>query len=54
MASQVLISNDWVMMPLLVWTTLNVVNQRIEGFKPNPTSAGNLWNCHEWAIKQVK
>jgi peptide/nickel transport system substrate-binding protein len=49
---QLLLAQDAPMMPLLVWTTLNVVNQRIEGFKPNPTSAGNLWNCHEWSIKQ--
>lgn len=49
---QMLLAEDAPMMPLLVWTTLNVVNQRIEGFKPNPTSAGNLWNCHEWSIRQ--
>ena len=37
--------------PLLYWTVLDAVSDRVVGFKPNPTSAGNLWNIHEWQIK---
>jgi peptide/nickel transport system substrate-binding protein len=37
--------------PLLHWTTLDAVNTRIEGFKPNPTSSGNMWNVGEWRLK---
>ncbi|MBI6546196.1 MAG: peptide ABC transporter substrate-binding protein, partial [Cyanobacteria bacterium NC_groundwater_1444_Ag_S-0.65um_54_12] len=49
---QAILAVDLPMVPLLQWTTLDAVNTRVKGFKPNPTSAGNLWNCQEWYIDQ--
>lgn len=45
------LAQDLPNIPLLHWTTLDAVSGRIEGFKPNPTSAGNLWNVGEWKLK---
>lgn len=45
------LATDLPNIPLLSWTTLDAVSERIEGFKPNPTSSGNMWNVGEWTIK---
>lgn len=48
---QAILAEDLPMVPLLYWTTLDAVNARVQGFKANPTSAGNLWNCQFWAVQ---
>ncbi len=45
---QEILAEDLPMVPLLYWTTLDAVSTRLDGFKANPTSAGNLWNCQQW------
>ena len=45
-----ILSQDVPNVPLLYWTVLDAVRDRVEGFKPNPTSAGNLWNVYEWKL----
>jgi len=45
---QEILAEDLPMLPLLYWTTLDAVSNRVDGFKANPTSAGNLWNCQQW------
>lgn len=42
------------MVPLLYWTTIDAINTRVHGFRPNPTSAGNLWNTQDWYVKDSK
>ncbi len=48
---QAIMAEDIPMIPMLYWTTLDAVNKRIKGFKPNPTNSGNLWNCQEWYVE---
>ncbi|MBI6546195.1 MAG: peptide ABC transporter substrate-binding protein [Cyanobacteria bacterium NC_groundwater_1444_Ag_S-0.65um_54_12] len=47
---QEILADELPSLPLLFWTTLDAVNTRVKGFKPNPTSAGNFWNCQEWYV----
>jgi len=39
--------------PLLYWTSLDAVQARVKGFRPNPTSAGNLWNVWAWSLEPL-
>jgi peptide/nickel transport system substrate-binding protein len=48
--TQEILADQLPMIPLLYWANLNPINKRILNFKPNPSSAGNLWNCFDWAI----
>ncbi len=45
-----ILAQDVPNVPLLYWTVLDAVRDRVEGFRPNPTSAGNLWNVYEWKL----
>ncbi|MNS18349.1 Oligopeptide-binding protein AppA precursor [compost metagenome] len=47
-----LLAKDVPNVPLLYWTTLDAVNNRLTGFRPNPTSAGNLWNVADWKLEK--
>jgi peptide/nickel transport system substrate-binding protein len=47
-----ILAHDVPNVPLLYWTVLDAVRDRVDGFKPNPTSAGNLWNVYEWRLKE--
>jgi peptide/nickel transport system substrate-binding protein len=46
-----LLAQDLPNVPLLYWTTLDATRDRLVGFKPNPTNAGNLWNVGDWKLK---
>ncbi len=48
---QLIMAEEVPMVPMLYWTTLDAVNKRVKGFKPNPTNSGNLWNCQEWYVE---
>ncbi len=48
---QSILAEDVPILPLLSWTVIDVTNSRVTGVKPNPTNAGNLWNCQEWAVQ---
>lgn len=50
---QLLLAEELPMLPTLYWTTLDAVNKRVKGFKPNPTNSGNLWNCQEWHVAEA-
>ncbi len=43
---------DMPMLSLLNWTAIDAINDRVGGFRPNPTSAGNLWNTQDWYVKE--
>ena len=45
-----ILAKDLPNVPLLYWTVLDAVRERVDGFQPNPTSAGNLWNVYAWKI----
>ncbi|MEB3284391.1 MAG: peptide ABC transporter substrate-binding protein [Candidatus Sericytochromatia bacterium] len=47
-----ILADDLPNIPLLYWTVLDLVQDRLEGFRPNPTNAGNLWNVYEWRLKK--
>ncbi|MBM3266617.1 MAG: peptide ABC transporter substrate-binding protein [Candidatus Sericytochromatia bacterium] len=48
---QAIMAEEMPMVPMLYWTTLDAVNNRVKGFRPNPTNSGNLWNCQEWYVE---
>jgi ABC-type transport system substrate-binding protein len=37
--------------PLYNVTRLDVVPDRLQNFKGNPTNSGIFWNAHEWEIR---
>jgi peptide/nickel transport system substrate-binding protein len=43
---------DLPVLPLLYWVGIDATSQRLEGYRPNPTLRGNLWNVWEWKLKQ--
>ncbi|MEB3329010.1 MAG: peptide ABC transporter substrate-binding protein [Candidatus Sericytochromatia bacterium] len=45
-----ILADELPMIPLLYWSQLDPVSKRLRHFKPNPSSAGNLWNVHEWEV----
>jgi peptide/nickel transport system substrate-binding protein len=42
---------DLPVLPLLYWVGIDATSQRLEGYRPNPTLRGNLWNVWEWKLK---
>jgi peptide/nickel transport system substrate-binding protein len=48
-----ILAKDLPNIPLLYWTVLDAATTRLEGFRPNPSSAGNLWNVYEWRPKAI-
>ncbi|HEY9721228.1 MAG TPA: hypothetical protein V6D47_04395, partial [Oscillatoriaceae cyanobacterium] len=47
---QEILLNNLPVFPLLYWANLNPYNKRITGFLPNPSAAGNIWNCYDWGV----
>jgi ABC-type transport system substrate-binding protein len=48
------LSQDLPMVPLLTWSNVDVTSERLQGFRPNPTLRGNLWNVWEWRLVKPK
>lgn len=48
------LSQDLPMIPLLTWSNVDVTSERLQGFRPNPTLRGNLWNVWEWRLVNPK
>lgn len=46
-----LLARDLPNIPLLYWTVLDAATTRLVGFRPNPSSSGNLWNVYEWRLQ---
>lgn len=44
------LNQDLPMVPLLTWSSIDVTSERLQGFRPNPTLRGNLWNVWEWRL----
>ncbi|MEB3284445.1 MAG: peptide ABC transporter substrate-binding protein [Candidatus Sericytochromatia bacterium] len=42
---------DLPVIPLLYWVGLDATSPRLQGFRPNPTIRGNLWNTWEWKLE---
>jgi len=49
-----ILARDLPNIPLLNWTVLDACTSRLEGFRPNASSSGNLWNVYEWRIASEK
>lgn len=45
------LSLDLPVVPLLYWVGIDATSPRLEGYRPNPTLRGNLWNVWEWKLK---
>jgi peptide/nickel transport system substrate-binding protein len=43
---------DLPVIPLLYWVGIDATSRRLQGYRPNPTLRGNLWNVWEWKLKQ--
>lgn len=46
-----ILARDLPNIPLLYWTVLDAATTRLTGFRPNPSSSGNLWNVYEWRLQ---
>jgi peptide/nickel transport system substrate-binding protein len=45
------LSLDLPVVPLLYCVGIDAISRRLEGYRPNPTLRGNLWNVWEWKLK---
>jgi ABC-type transport system substrate-binding protein len=44
------LATDLPVIPILTWSSIDVTSERLQGFRPNPTLRGNLWNVWEWRL----
>lgn len=49
-----ILANELPIIPLFYWKDLNPHHKRLQGFRSNPASAGNLWNVWAWSVQGAK
>lgn len=47
---QVILAEDVPMTPLVWRSDLDAVDERLQGYRPNPTQVGDTWNAWEWRL----
>lgn len=50
--TQMVLAEDVPMIPLLWWTNLDVATSKLLNFKPSGAANGNMWNVHEWQLRE--